>query len=69
MQRAHEPNSVVQNKFFFRRFLAPVCVPDILAVPAVPCGSNVDVARAVASTAVPSVRLSFLNCEDGYDCM
>lgn len=53
MQRAHEPNSVVQNKFFFRRFLAPVCVPD--ATPVAPYSSNVDVARAVAS-AVPSVR-------------
>lgn len=28
MNRAHEPNSVVHNKFFFRKFLAPVCVPD-----------------------------------------
>ena len=57
MQRAHEPNSVVQNKFFFRRFLAPVCVPDVTVAPVAACGSNVDIARAVASAAViPSVR-------------
>lgn len=31
MERAHEPNSVVQNKFFFRKFLAPVCVPEMVA--------------------------------------
>ena len=56
MQRAHEPNSVVQNKFFFRRFLAPVCVPDVLVTPVAPYSSNVDVARAVASAVIPSVR-------------
>ena len=55
MQRAHEPNSVVHNKFFFRRFLAPVCVPD--APPVAPYSSNVDVARAVASAVIPSVSL------------
>lgn len=59
MSRAHALNSVVNNKFFFRKFLAPVCVPD--SQPSTSTSSTTSTSTPQSPNSSPSVNGSNSN--------